>query len=106
MDNPFEGLMDHIRKMAAMAQMASGGEKKLLTKLSENERDEFVSMIAESNRVNNAIKALQEEKEIIDARAKIFWFKIKRNHKLADAAHLQISDDGSEVFEVIHDEQE
>jgi hypothetical protein len=105
MENPFEGLMEHIRKMAAAAQGVDC-QKKLLAKLNENERDEFVSMIAESSRVNNAIKALQEEKEIIDARAKIFWFKIKRAHKLVDATHLQIADDGTAVYEVVHKESD
>lgn len=52
--------------------------------LSPSEKDEYISIGAEIERINKAFDFLRADKELVEARRVVFWGKIRRSRKITE----------------------
>jgi hypothetical protein len=60
------------------------GDKRKLFNLSEDEAKEFRTLDYEGETLNKRYNSIMQDKEYLSLRAKMFWAKIRRAHKLLD----------------------
>jgi hypothetical protein len=65
--------------------------------MSPDEIDEYKSIYAEGERMNEVYDNLMREKKAIGARTELFWFRLRRNHKIKNPS-IRIDDSNNKFI--------
>lgn len=70
--------------------------------LTASERDEYICIIAEVDRLNNVLKHYTNDRAMIETRSTLFYGKIRKEKQMHDAEAITIDLNQNAVMKVMH----
>lgn len=89
---PLERLMEFLKSSKKSCFDCDKAKEKKIADLDANELEEWASMKAVKNDLNKRLSRLLREREIYEARKKIFWNKLDVKHDTDPEDKLRVSD--------------